>query len=230
MYVVIAGAGIVGGELTRRLLENRHDVVVIDQDKESCDKLYAGTGAVVINGSAARIEILREAGIDKADVLVAATATDADNLVCALLGRSLGVPRIIARMRDTAYEKAFQLAGVESLVRVTDLMVNHMVMDVEQPELRSVTAIGGGRADIFSVKIPPGAGVAGKSVRDLTASPDFPAECVFVAVYNAAKGEFSIPRGNQVISEGDEIFVIASAEDVKRAADFLSRRSAAPRS
>ncbi|MHC4915329.1 MAG: potassium channel family protein [Planctomycetota bacterium] len=229
MYIVIAGAGIVGGELARRLLENRHDVVVVDQDKESCDKLYAGTGAVVINGSAARIEILQEAGIAKADVLVAATATDADNLVCALLGKSLGVPRIIARMRDTAYERAFQLAGVESLVRVTDLMVNQMVMEVEQPELRSVTAIGGGRADIFSVKVPPGAPAAGKSVKDLTASSDFPAECVFVAVYNRATGEFSIPRGSQVIGEGDEIFVIASAEDVKRAADFLRGGAPAPR-
>jgi trk system potassium uptake protein TrkA len=224
MYIIIAGAGIVGGELTRRLLENKHDVVVVDRDRELCDKLYAETGAVVVYGSAARIETLREAGVEKADVLIAATAGDGDNLVCALLGKSLGVPRIIARVRDPAYENAFKLAGVNSLVRVTDLMVNQMVIEVEQPELRSVAAIGGGRANIFSVVVPPGAPVAGKSVKDVTAGPEFPDECVFVAAYNAEKEEFAIPRGNRVISAGDEVFLIANAEDVKTASDLLTGR------
>jgi trk system potassium uptake protein TrkA len=224
MYVVIAGAGIVGSELVRRLLENKHDVVVVDPDRAICDKLYAQTGAVVVNGSVARIENLREAGIDKADVLVAATAVDADNLICAIVSKSLGVPRIIVRVRDPAYESAFKLAGADALVRVTDLMVNQMVMEVEQPELRSVSAIGGGRANIFAVKVPRGAVVAGKSVADVAADQRFPDQCVLVAVYNPAKGEFAIPRGNRVIGEEDEIFLIAGAGDVKQAADFLTDR------
>jgi len=224
MYVVIAGAGIVGGELARRLLESRHDVVVVEHDKASCDQLYAETGAVVVNGSASRIETLREAGIDKADVLVAATATDANNLVCAILGRSLGVPQIIARMRDPAYESAFRLAGVSSLVRVTDLMVNQMVTEIEQPDVRSITAIGGGRANIFSVTVAEGAPGAGKSVAAVAASPDFPDECVFVAVYGSGGEEFAIPRGNRIINVGDEIYLIAEAEDIKKAAEFLSKK------
>ncbi len=224
MYVVIAGAGIVGGELTRRLLESRHDVVVIDHNKASCDQLYAETGAVVVNGSASRIEILREAGIEKADVLVAATATDADNLVCAILGKSLGVTQVIARMRDPAYESAFKLAGVKSLVRVTDLMVNQMVTEIEQPDVRSITAIGGGRANIFSVTVAEGAPGAGRSVADVAASSDFPSECVFVAVYGGDGKEFAIPRGNRIVNAGDQIYLIAEAEDIKKAAEFLSKK------
>jgi trk system potassium uptake protein TrkA len=224
MYVVIAGAGIVGGELTRHLLENKHDVVVVDHDKESCDKLYAETGAVVVNGSAARFETLREAGAEKADVMVAATATDADNLVCAILAKSLGVPRIIARMRDPAYESAFKLAGVDTLVRVTDLMVNQMVTEIEQPDVRSITAIGGGKANIFSVVVGAESRAAGKSVKDVAAGAEFPQECVLIAVFNPEKEEFAIPRGNRIINAGDEIFLIASAEDVKKAADLLSGR------
>ena len=62
MYIVIAGGGIVGGQLARRLLENKHDVVLIDPRKEVCDKLYAETGVVAVNGSNTNIDILKEAG------------------------------------------------------------------------------------------------------------------------------------------------------------------------
>jgi len=65
MYVIVAGGGMVGGRLVRRLLDNKHDVVLIEQHKEICDKLYAETGVVAINGSATSIEALNGAGINK---------------------------------------------------------------------------------------------------------------------------------------------------------------------
>ena len=106
MYIVITGGGMVGGGLVRMLLDNKHDVVLIEKNKETCDKLYAETGVVAINGSATSIEALNEAGINKADVLVAATGQDADNLACAILAKSFEVPQIIVRMRDPAYKNA----------------------------------------------------------------------------------------------------------------------------
>ncbi len=225
MYIIIAGAGIVGGELARRLIENKHDVVVVDQDKESCDKLYSDTGVVAITGSTASIDVLNEAGIRKADVVVAATPSDADNLVCTILAKSLGVERIVVRMRNPAYENAYELAGVDSLVRLTDLIVNEMMMEVEQPRIRRITTIGGGKANIFAVSVPQGAKVAGKSVQDVAESPEFPSQCIFIAVYSPGTEEFSIPRGQRVINEGDELFLISPAEDIKKAVDFLSARN-----
>ena len=70
MYIIIAGAGIVGGELAFKLVENKHDVVIIDMDKQVCDRLYSEIGVIAINGNGARIETLNEAGIEKADVVV----------------------------------------------------------------------------------------------------------------------------------------------------------------
>ena len=224
MYIIVAGAGIVGGELARRLLENKHDVVVVDKDREACDKLYAETGAVVVCGKVSRIEVLREAGIGKADVLVAATADDAENLICTILARSNGVPRVVARMRDPAYESALKQAGAESLVRVTDMMVSQMVTEVEQPDVRNITAIGGGKANIFMVTVPREGSVVGRSVAEVATSSSFPGECVFVAVYNPENNEFAIPRGNRVIGGGDQLFLIANAEDIKKASDFLRRQ------
>ena len=224
MYVVVAGGGMVGGGLVRRLLANKHDVVLVEQQKELCDKLYAETGVVAINDSATSIEALTEAGIKKADVLVAATGSDADNLACAILAKSFEVPTTIVRMRDPAYKHAYIVAGVSSIVRVTDLMVSQMMMDIENPEVRRITTIGGGKADIFLVNVPDGAKVAGKSVKDIVDSRHFPHQCTFIAVYNQQTEEFSIPRGNKIIHEGDELFLISTAENIKRAVDLLTAK------
>jgi trk system potassium uptake protein TrkA len=224
MYIIIAGAGIVGGELAFQLVENKHDVVIIDRDKGACDKLYSEIGVIAINGNGARIETLNEAGIEKADVVVAAMRDDVDNLACAILAKSLDVPQIIVRMRNPAYENAYKLAGVTSIVRVADLMINEMIMDIEQPEVRRIMTIAGGRGEIFMVIIPQDAKVAGKNVGDITKSAKFPQQCVFIAVYNEEVEELSFPRGDHVINEGDSVFLISPTGNVKAAADFLTDR------
>jgi len=222
MYVVIAGAGLIGGALTRELLEKSHDVVVVDRDKEVCDRLYAETGAVVVNGAVASIAVLKEAHIEKADIAVAATGSDPDNLTFAMLAKSLGVPQVIARMRDPAYEQAYRVAGVDTVLHVTDLMVNQMMMEIEKPKVRRISSLGGGRADVFVVTVPPGAKVAGRSVSDIAREREFPAQCVFIAVYNKDTEKFAIPRGDQMINEGDELFLVATAGDITQAADILT--------
>lgn len=227
MYIVVAGGGMVGGGLVRKLLDNKHDVVLIEQNKEICDKLYAETGVIAINGSATSIEALNEAGIGKADVLVAATGTDAVNLACAILAKSFEVSQVIVRMRDPAYKNAYIIAGANSIVRVTDLMVSQIMMDIEHPKVRRITTIGGGKANIFKITVPEQAKVAGKSVEDIVGSRHFPSQCVFVAVYNQQTEEFSIPRGKRVINEGDELFLISTAEDIKQAVVFLTAQNKA---
>lgn len=224
MYIVIAGGGMVGGTLARRLLANKHDVVLIDLKQEICDKLYAETGVVSIKASATSIEVLKEAGTQKADIVVAATGNDADNLACAILAKSLGVPEILVRMRNPEYENAYKVAGVSTVFRVTDLLVNQMIMEIEKPQVRKITTIGKGRAEIFIVVVPKNAKSAGMNVKQIAESKNFPPQCTFIGVYSKDKEEFSIPRGKQVINEDDELFLISTAEDIKKAADFLTAK------
>ena len=224
MYIIVAGGGMVGGVLIGKLLDNKHDVVLVEQNKALCDKLYAESGVVAINGGATSIEALIEAGIQKADVLVAATGSDADNLACAILAKSFDVPRIIVRMRNPAYKNAYRVAGVDSIIRVTDLMVSQMMMDIENPEVRRITTIGGGKADIFVIIVPEQAKVAGKSIKDIVGSRHFPSECVFIAVFNEKTESLAIPRGEKVINEGDELFLVSTTENIRQAVDFLTAK------
>jgi trk system potassium uptake protein TrkA len=221
MYIVIGGLGLVGMELARKLVENKHDVVIIDQDERVCDKVYAELGVVAINGNIARIETLVEANIDKADCLVTSTGNDTDNLACAILAKSFGVPQVICRMRNPSYESAYKLAGVTSVVRVTDLMVNLMIVEIEKPKVRRVLTIGGGKADIYSLVVPKGARVAGQTVQEIARDPAFPPDSIFIAVFDRDKDKVSIPRGQQVINEGDEILMISRPEEIKNVTDFL---------
>ena len=223
MYIVIAGIGLVGSELTHRLVENKHDVVVIDSDAEACENIYAEFGVVAINGDVARVDILEQAGIQKADVLVAATGNDAVNLAAAVLARSFGVDQVIVRMRNPSYENAYKLAGVTSILRVTNLMVNQMLMEIEKPQVRRIMRIGGGKAVIYSVIIPEGAAVAGETVESIARSPDFPSRCVVIAVYRGEAGELLIPRGAQTVFERDELFLISPGEDIPAVSEFLTR-------
>ena len=118
MYIIIAGAGLIGYQVTKELVENKHDVVVIDRDQQVCESIYAETGAIAICGNATELHILEEAGASKADTLLCLMRAAADNIACSLLAKSLKIPHIIARLRNPRYEGAYKLAGVTTIVRM----------------------------------------------------------------------------------------------------------------
>lgn len=98
------------------------------------DGIQTLTAFALSAGNATDIDVLKEAGVGKCDMAVGATWSDADNLVFAILAKSLGVPNVIVRMSSPDYEEAYRLAGVSAIVRVTDLMINQIarVEDIKQ--------------------------------------------------------------------------------------------------
>ncbi|MDZ7816940.1 MAG: NAD-binding protein [Planctomycetota bacterium] len=222
MRVIICGAGMVGGVLAERMLKDKHDTVVIDEDKEVCDKLYAETGVVAIHGNSATLEALREAEAEKADLVVAVTNDDAVNLSCSLLSKSLGVKQIIVRVNDPSYERAYEMAGVSAMVWGTDLVVNQVAMEIRHPRARNITSIAENRANIFSVEVPENAAIKGKTIQQLTKDKRFPEECVFIAVYNDNSDRFYIPRGSNKVCEGDHLYMISAEKDMERLLDIIT--------
>jgi len=223
MYVVIGGGGIFGGGLARRLVQNRHDVVVVERDRSVCEQIAARVGALAINGTATSIDTLEEAGIKRADVAVGAMPTDADNLAFGVLARNFGVPRVIARMRNSSYESAYEVAGVSRALNMSEMFVSQVVLEIEQPALHHVATFGRGRASIVVSLIPDGALVNGKSVSEIARHKDFPDECVIAGIFRQETEEFVFPRGSAQVRSGDQIFLAANMGNVRKAAEFLRR-------
>lgn len=222
MYIVIAGAGLVGRGLTKRLVRNKHDVVVVDSDEEVCNRVYQDYGAVSINGDATDVEVLEEAGLDKADVSVATMRRDADNLSFSLLANNYGVSRVFARMRNVKYEEAYRAAGVTDVINIVDLYLNQFTMEIEQPKLQRVAIFGGGEASIVVVSVPGDSKGAGETIADITKDKKFPEDCVIAGIYR--EDEFIIPRGKRTIMTGDRVFLAAAINDIEGAARYLGVR------
>ncbi|MFB6291296.1 MAG: TrkA family potassium uptake protein [Candidatus Bipolaricaulia bacterium] len=219
MYIVIAGAGLLGRGLAKRLVEGKHDVVVVDKDEEACNKVYREYGAVSVNGDATNVDVLEDAGLDEADVAVALMRRDADNLSFSLLANNYGVSRIFTRMRNSKYEDAYEAAGVTKIINVVELYLDQFTMEIEQPKLQRVATFGGGKASIVIVSVPENSRAADETIAEITQDKRFPEDCVIAGIYR--EDEFIIPRGNRSIEIGDRIFLAAALEDVKRAAEYL---------
>jgi len=221
MYIVITGAGLVGRDLTIRLTRHGHDVVVIDIDKSVCEELYAETGALAVNGSGTDLSVLREAGMNKADVAVGLMQSDADNLAFCLLANQFSVPRIMGRVRRAEYEEAYRTAGATTVVEVTNVIVHQLLTSIEQPKVRRLASLGSGQAEVVLLTIPEGAKVAERTIEQIARDRAFPRDVVFAGIYRTEDDHFIVPRGSEKILVGDQVFLAAAAPDITRASDYL---------
>jgi trk system potassium uptake protein TrkA len=221
---VIAGGGAIGQAVAQALVDDRHDVVVVEKDRAVCEQISSRVGALAINGLATRIDTLEEAGIRKADVAVGAMPTDADNLAFGVLARNFGVPRVIARMRNPRYESAYKLAGIYKPLSAIEMFARVAVPEIELPTVRQVATFGDGRATIVVATVPDKAKSHGMTVKDIAQHKHFPNDCVIAGILRGDTGEFVFPRGAAEVRSGDQVFLVADEHDVKRAAQFLLKK------
>jgi len=221
MFILIGGAGIVGGALAEQLARNKHDVVAIDSDRQACEDLTARTGVVAVHGNATDAEILEQAGVGKADVAVATMRSDGSNLAFSLLARRYGVKRIFSRMRRRQSKPAFDLAGVTKTLAITDVFLNRLVIEIERPNVQHVATFGEGKANIVIFRVTEGSPAADKSVAELTQMKDFPGDCVIAGIYREVTGDFIFPRGSAKFRADDQVFVAAGVEAVRKASEFF---------
>jgi trk system potassium uptake protein TrkA len=223
MRVIVAGAGAIGYHIIKILVGNKHDVVAIDKDRETCEVLYAETGVVVLHGSATDIRTLEKAGAGEADVMACLMRNDADNIAAAILAKSLGVSSTIGLLRKPEYEQAYRSAGITHVISTTELLSHQIIMEIEQPAVKKLTTLGGGRAEVYAVQIPPNAVAVGMAIREITQQKTFPEACVFVGIYHEDKDQFSIPRGDHKLHKWDTVFLVTNSQNIRKAAEFLTR-------
>ena len=220
MYIIIAGRGIAGRNLTKNLVQE-HDVIVIEKDQSVAEKIYSRFGAVTVLGSATRIDILKEAGIEKCDVAIAVMRDDADNLSFSLLAKNFGVEKILVRMREPEYENAYEMAGATNIAATMELIVDRFITDIEEPDVRKVASLGDGKAEVSILTIPAESPISGMKISEIVNQKNFPENCVIAGIFDKTQDRYIVPRGNRKIFAGNQVFLVASEADMESAADFL---------
>ena len=219
MYIIIGGGGFIGKGITKELVEQKHDVVVIDTDSDVCEEIFAKYGAVTILGNATNLETLKSASIDRCDIAVAVMGDDSDNLAFAILAKHFDVPQIIVRMEDPNYEDVYKTVGIHSVARVTKILIDQIMVNIGSPELRKVISFGD--IDICNFDIPEDAQCVGKTITEIVSYEGFPRKCTITCIFDESSNSFIIPRGDHVLKPNDRVFLCGLMIDVKEAVRYL---------
>ena len=208
MYIIVIGGGQLGYHLTRALLAESHEVLLIEKDAKTSQKLIDELGSVAVRGDGCESSVLAKAGTSRADMLVAVTGDDEDNLVaCQVAKHKFAVPRTIARVRNPRNESLFRKLGVDVTVSSTNLILEHIEHEMPSHPLMHLMVMHDRRLEIVEVTIPTGSASVGKKIKDLA----LPAETVLSLIVHHGQKP-AIPGPDTVIAAEDQVIAIAPAE------------------
>jgi trk system potassium uptake protein TrkA len=208
MRVVVTGAGAVGRHLSADLAERGHLVTLIDQDIDVINRVKDMLeGVTVIHGDACEPWVLEEAQLSKAEVVVAATGDDEDNLVTSLLAKQeFAVPRVLARVNHPKNEWLFnEQWGVDAAVSPPHILTAMVEEAVTVGDLVRLIRLEGGRVAIVEMTLPEGSPSVGQPIYGLRLPPD----SAVVAILR--EGHVVIPQPETVLAVGDEVLALANA-------------------
>lgn len=219
MNVMIVGGGKTGAHLTRRLLDEGHQVCLIENRPEMVARLREDLPAgVVVPGDGSSPGVLEAAGILSAQVLAAVTGEDEANLVVTTLARfEFNVPRTIARVNNPKNAWLFTPEmGVDVGLNQTDILAGLIAEEMSMGDMMTLLKLRRGLYSLVEEKLPPGSKVLGIPLKDLP----IPATCVIAAVIR--KGAVVTPRGNLVFEVGDEVLAVVDDESRTALRDLFS--------
>jgi trk system potassium uptake protein TrkA len=212
--VVIAGAGAVGTFLAGDLSKVGHDVLVLEKNAQALQAAELGEKVRSVAADACEVDVLQAVHLEEADVVVAATGDDEDNLVISLLAKQeFAVPRVIARVNHPKNHWLFnETWGVDIAVSTPHLLSALVEEAVSVGSLVRLLQFEGGNARLVEVTLAEECPVAGQAI----ASAGLPRGATVVAVVR--EGRIVVPRGDTVLSPGDEVLllVIGDADDEVR--------------
>lgn len=214
MYIIVVGAGKVGFYLAKTLLQEEHEVLLIERDATKVDFHAERLGSVVVRGDGAEASTLASAGAARADVVIAVTGDDEDNLViCQVAKNKFNVGRTIARVNNPKNEHLFRLLGVDVTVSQTNFILNLIGQAIPKRSLVHLMNLRHAGLAIVEVSVTERSPVANKTLDDV----HLPVSCAIAAI--ARGSEIIVPNGQTILEPGDELIAVthtAEEEELRK--------------
>jgi trk/ktr system potassium uptake protein len=216
MRVAIAGAGAVGRSIAAELVENGHDVMLLERDERNLKRDIV-PGAEWVLADACEVSSLEEAGLQNCDVMVAATGDDKANLVVSLLAKTeFAVNRVVARVSDPRNEWLFTEAwGVDVAVSTPRVLAALVEEAVSVGDLVRLMTFRQGQANLVELTLAPDADYVGRAVSELK----LPRDAALVAVLRG--GRVIVPSPDDPLEAGDELLFVANQDVEAQIRDLL---------
>lgn len=211
MYIIIGGGGDVGYYLTKSLLNQGHEVLLLEKGSGRYQALSEELGQAVVRGDACEARTMGEVGANRADVVIAVTGEDDDNLViCQMAKKRFNVNRTIARLNNPKNELIFQKLGIDVTVSPTRSILS--LIEAEIPGSTFVTLMTLKRAglEIMEIRIPPNSPMVGKTLSAI----NLPRSGNIALIIRDK--EYIVPNAETKIFANDEVYALVSREGEDR--------------
>jgi trk system potassium uptake protein len=203
MYVLIVGAGKVGWNLARELIQKENEVTVIETDQRRYAVVEEELEHSVHYGDGSELWVLERAGIERADLVIAVTGDDEDNILISQVAREkYGVERIVARCNNPRNLEHFELLDIRPAVSATDLILRLIEHEVPQYGLVHLLDLPQERLEIIEMEVGKGSAADGKEVKDL----GLPDGSLVISILRESSG--FVPAGDSVVKAGDEVLLV----------------------
>lgn len=218
LYVIVVGGGKVGYYLTKQLLQGGHEVLIMEKDRKTAETLAEELGDVVMHADGCEVRSMAEAGMGRANVVVAVTGDDEDNLViCQMAKRKFGVPRTIARVNDPKNESLFQELGIDQTVSSTRIIFNLIEQQIEAGQIIPLAALKRGEIEVVEADITPDSPVVGMRIGQL----ELPPSALIISVIR--DDHAIIPHSDTKLRAGDSVIAMIKADREKELRGIFSR-------
>ena len=203
MYVIVVGSGKVGLNLSRELIAKGHEVTLLEADRRRYLVVEEELEHAVQYGDATELWVLERAGIQRADLVVAVTGADEDNLlVCQVAKEKYLCERVIARVNNPRNLQHFKLLGIQPVVSATDLILRLIEHEVPRYGLVHLLALEEERLEIIELEVQESAPAAAKRVADVV----LPQGSLIISVLRDGRG--FVPTGDTVVEAGDQVLLV----------------------
>lgn len=208
MYIIVIGGGRLGYYLLKALLSEGHEVLVLEKNATICRTIINELGSVCVRGDGCEAATLADAGTGRADMLVAVTGDDEDNLVaCQVAKHKFNVPTTIARIRNPNNETIFKKLGVDVTVSATNIIIEAIEQEVPTHPLTHLLTLRDKGLEIVNIKIADESASVGKTVEELSLP-----EGSKLALIIPREHSPRVPTAHSVLEAGDQIIALTTPE------------------